>query len=361
MELTSTEVTATRFSGTRYVYNRREVDSFVRRVVTTLRDHERELARVTARMEALEHALDVAHAARTSRSRSSSERRRALDQAIRVAGAPRPPGTTAMTWDGFDQEAWLSWRGAMEAEYESAADLAMASEDARRLRGCALALAGEVEAMAETEAGRLIAAARDEAATEAVRVVGAARQVVLARSDVADGEVDGAEVAAATIIAEAEAEAAKRLASAEEQSIKAAEEAARMLETAEIAAAELTAAAEQEVEALNRRLNQLRTAVGQAEAFLHEVGPAAAAAEAAMAGDLIELEIVGSVTPKDEDDADITTVDLRHDDSVDDGIDTADDHGDEAPPASSEPRPSGFYERRLAGLRERLATNVRDE
>lgn len=377
MELTSEEVAAIRFSGTRYVYNRREVDAFARRVVATLRNHERELSRLTARMAALEHALDVAHAARTSRSRASSERRRALDQAVRVAGAPRPPGTAAMTWEGFDPAGWAEWREAMEAEYVASTNLAMAHEDARRLRGCALALAGEIETLAGTEAARLLAEARDEAADETVRVVGAARETVSVRTDDAARQADArieeaeaeaaeiladaavtvaettarAEIAAAEIASEAEARAAESAARAEAEFVKATEEAAAMLEAAEAAVEGLNTAAQQETDALNRRLAQLRTAVRQAEEHYRELG-SEVAAEAAMVGDLIDLELLGAATVGSDDEA-MPYPDLSDAQRALER-ENSDDTTEQDPSFDEEPREAGFYERRLAGLRERL-------
>jgi len=318
MDLTSQEVAAIRFTGTRYVYNRREVDAFVRRVATTLRDQERELARVTARMAALEHALDVAHAARTSRAKASTERRRALDQAVRVADAPRPTGSAPTEWEGLDTVAWDAWRTTMDAEYASAAQLDMAREDARRMRGCATALAVEIEGAAGAETVGLLAAAElaaEKAATEATTAE----------------ETEATE--AGDDLAAAQAAAAEILNAAEQEAVQATEKAAVTLEKAEAAAQLLTSAAEQEAEALTQRLAQLRTAVRQAEDYYREIAPDAAD-EAAMAADLIDLELNGL------------------DDLVlgDDGADDVD--GD--PALVDGPREPDFYRRRLAGLRERL-------
>ena len=348
MDLTSQEVAAIRFTGTRYVYNRREVDAFVRRVATTLRDQERELARIAARMAALEHALDVAHAARTSRAKASTERRRALDQAIRVAGAPRPPGSTPTAWEGLDTGAWDAWRETMGAEFASAAELDMAREEARRMRGCATALAVEIEGAAGAETVALLAAA--EAAAEAASAESATEGSV-AEATAAD-ETEAAK--ADDDLAAAQAAAAEILNQAEQEAVLATEEAAEMLEKAEVAAQMLTAAAEQEAEALTRRLAQLRTAVRQAEDYYREIAPDAAD-EAAMAADLIDLELNGlDDVAAGEDRAGHVDVVVLDPGAVEaEGAVTMDD-ADGEPALVDGPREPDFYRRRLAGLRERL-------
>lgn len=347
MDLTAAEVAAIRFSGTRYVYNRREVDAFVRRVSTTLRNHERELARIATRMAALEHALDVAHAARTSRAKASSERRRALDQAIRVAGAPRPPGSGPTGWEGLDTGAWEAWRETMEAEYAAADELDMAHEDSRRLRGCAAALAAEIEATAGLEAAGLVADAKD-AVTETSQ-------------DRSEASPPAADDAASEASAEAELAAAEILSAAELEVVRATEEAASMLEAAEIAAHRLTAAAEREADALTLRLAQLRTAVRQAEAYYREVAPESAD-RAALAGDLIDLDLTGllgidesDLVEGSESEADLTksAPDLAE---ATDPSEAGDRNGDDA--SADGPREPDFYRRRLAGLRERLEHTI---
>ena len=344
MDLTSQEVAAIRFTGTRYVYNRREVDAFVRRVATTLRDQERELARIAARMAALEHALDVAHAARTSRAKASTERRRALDQAIRVAGAPRPPGSTPTAWEGLDTGAGDAWRETMDAEFASAAELDMAREEARRMRGCATALAVEIEGAAGAETVALLAAAEaaaEESATEESATEAAAAD-----------EAEGAK--ADNDLAAAQAAAAEILNAAEQEAVQATEEAAAMLEKAEVAAQMLTSAAEQEAEALTRRLAQLRTAVRQAEDYYREIAPDAAD-EAAMAADLIDLELNGlDDVAAGEDRAGHVDLVAPDPGAVEaEGAVTMDDTDGE-PALVDGPREPDFYRRRLAGLRERL-------
>jgi len=346
MDLTSQEAAAIRFTGTRYVYNRREVDAFVRRVATTLRDQERELARITARMAALEHALDVAHAARTSRAKASTERRRALDQAIRVAGAPRPEGGTQAAWEDLDTGAWEAWRTTMDAEYHAAAELDMAREDARRMRGCATALAIEIEGAAGAEAISLLAAAEraDSESSNSGRVA----------EDAAESPATGDDVA------DAQAKAAEILHVAERGAMQATEEATAMLEKAEVAAQLLTAAAEQEAEALRRRLGQLRTAVRQAEDYYREIAPATAD-EAALAGDLIDLDL--NVFGDHDSAGDVATgvglteptVETQATDAV-----ASDDSDGEAAFVDG-PREPDFYRRKLAGLRERLEQTTSPE
>ncbi len=334
MDLTSQEVAAIRFAGTRYVYNRREVDAFVRRVATTLRDQERELARIRARMAALEHALDVAHAARTSRAKASTQRRRALDQAIRVAGAPRPAGSTPTAWEDLNTGAWEAWQATMEAEYHAAAQLDMAREDARRMRGCATALAIEIEGAAGTEAITLLAAAE--------RVAAESSGSSQADEDVAESPAAGDDVA------DARAKAAEILDVAEREAMRATEEATAMLEKAEVAAQLLTAAAQQEAEALNRRLGQLRTAVRQAEDYYREIAPDTAD-KAALAGDLIDLDLNGL--------GDLETAEkvAAKGDSPEPTVEMA-----EATFVDG-PREPDFYRRKLAGLRERLEQTISPE
>jgi cell division septum initiation protein DivIVA len=340
MDLTSEEVAATRFTGTRYVYNRREVDTFVRRVSTTLLDYERELARAAARMAALEHALDVAHTARTSRARASSERRRALDQAIRVAGAPRPPGSTPAAWEDVASGAWEAWRETMEAEYAAAAALAMAREDARRMRGCAAALAVEIEGAAGADAVHLLAAA------ESVAVASGS-----------DDRPEAGAAAAGSEVADAEARATEILEGAEREAALATEEATAVLDKAEVAAQMLTGAAEQEAAALARRLAQLRTAVRQAEDYYREVAPDAAD-RAAMAGDLIDLELSGlegldEFGTGEELPAEVNPVEAAAEESSATEPSEADD-----PALVDAPREPDFYRRRLAGLRQRLEQTI---
>ncbi len=346
MDLTSQEAAAIRFTGTRYVYNRREVDAFVRRVATTLRDQERELARITARMAALEHALDVAHAARTSRSKASTERRRALDQAIRVAGAPRPAGSTPAAWEGLDTGAWEAWRATMDAEYHAAAQLDMAREDARRMRGCATALAVEIEGAAGADAISLLAAA-ERAATES------------SGSTQADEEV-AVSPAAGDDAADAQAKAAEILDAAEREAMLTVEEATAMLEKAELAAQLLTAAAEEEAEALNRRLGQLRTAVRQAEDYYREIAPDTAD-EAALAGDLIDLDLngLGGLATAEEVVAEVDLTEPTVETEAADAIES--DDSDDDSTFVDGPREPDFYRRKLAGLRERLEQTTSPE
>lgn len=346
MDLTSQEAAAIRFTGTRYVYNRREVDAFVRRVATTLRDQERELARIAARMAALEHALDVAHAARTSRAKASTERRRALDQAIRVAGAPRPAGGTETAWEDLDTGAWEAWRATMEAEYHAAAQLDMAREDARRMRGCATALAIEIEGAAGTDAISVLAAA-ERAASESM-------DSEQADEDVAESPAAGDDVA------DAQAKAAEILDVAEREAMQATEEATAMLEKAEVAAQMLTAAAEQEAEALNRRLGQLRTAVRQAEDYYREVAPDTAD-QAALAGDLIDLDLkgFGDVDTAGDVAAGVDVSEPTVESEAEDAVASDDPDGEAA--LVDGPREPDFYRRKLAGLRERLEQTTSPE
>jgi hypothetical protein len=179
----------------------------------------------------------------------------------------------------------------MDAEYAAAAHLDMVHEDARRLHGCAVAYAAEIEATAGLEA------------------------------------------------------------------VQATEEAAAMLEMAEIAAHQLTAAAEQEADALNRRLAQLRTAVRQAEDYYREVAPEAAE-RAALAGDLIDLDLTGlvgfdesEVIEGSESEVDLTESTPEPVEATN-PTEAGEPNGDAA--FVDAPREPDFYRRRLAGLRERL-------
>lgn len=140
MSFTSRDAARIRFRGTRFAYDRAEVDEFHREVVVA--------------MAGYEAALEEAEAKLTRLNRSNRGLVRAgrgeMDQ--RPVGQSAPSSATSLDpLAGFHE-----WRAAKAAELEIAAKLAAAHEEATMLRATTAARAAD-------EIERLTAAARDEA------------------------------------------------------------------------------------------------------------------------------------------------------------------------------------------------------
>jgi DivIVA domain-containing protein len=320
-DLTAAEVRTARFSGTRYVYDRREVDAYLTQVADALDRYEDEMAATSRRLSSLEQALelareraeagpapagDVAAEALADLERRAEQlridalaeaatiRRRAEEEAARVTeqhpvpvAAPSPPPS----------DEGGAWRRLL-AERDAAAELlAAATEEARRATQIAEATTAEHRSAVESER---------EASAEALD------------AEMASRREDALRESAALL------EDARRGGE-------------RIIEEARRSADQLSHAAHREVRALERRVRQVRSSLRDLEGRFRQL-TSSTLAEFSMLGDLIDL-------------------DVRSVDEV------ADDASPSASAADATEGRSerGFYERRLAGLRSRIEANTDDE
>lgn len=290
MELTAGDARNIRFSGTETSYDGTEVEDFRREVVTALETSERRASEAAAHVARLEAMLEDRSAADGTADVDAA--RRARDQAVQLTSRMMAEvlGGKVPTIE----EGMATWQNAVTLKAMAEEELAAAREEARRLRETA---AAEVTALrAATRAGL-----DDEVRTT--------------------------------------------------------------LENATHRATMMTAAAEEEVRRLDRRLSQLRTALRDAEARIRSL-TGDALTELRMLGDLLELETnaldeIESLNPPRD-----RVIDLEEPASV-----AGPTPGDvpESPAVAAaafvrrvrekeedETVGRGFYERRLAGLRERL-------
>lgn len=325
MDVSAHDVRNARFSGTRHVYDRREVDAFLERLGESLARYEKELMVSRRRLESLEHALEVANtaAAFSPRPAAGEEdlarraedlrvdalaeaariRRAAEEEARRISAEARSLAETRVAETGVAETGVAGadvstrrvgdsalWRDGLEAELAAEAFIAGAREDARRM----LQIAEQQVAEGVEEADRDRAAALDELEREVTSVKDAA----------------GRE--ASRLVAEAKVEGD------------------RVVEEARRAALQMTDSAQREVRSMERRVRQIRSSLRDLERRFTSL-TANTLAEFSMLGDFLDLETRESMPEP-----------LQA---------SAEPAGDEA----TESR--GFYERRLAGLRSRLAAH----
>ncbi len=312
MDVSAHDVRNARFSGTRHVYDRREVDEFLERLGASLEQYEQELTISRRKLDSLEHALEVAKAqdvrepesepgaieelerkvedlrvdalaeAARIRREAEEEARRIADEARRLAGSP-DAATPAL-----DDDEPRRWRERLAAEMAADTFVATAREEARRILQITdqqvvegTAAADRDRAAALDEVQREVTSIRDAAGREANRVVGEAR-------------VDGD----------------------------------RIVEEARRAATQMTDAAERDVRSLERRVRQIRSSLRDLERRFSTL-TANTLAEFSMLGDLIDLDVREPLP------------DVLASDAVEPG-------------ETDQTTGQGFYERRLAGLRSRL-------
>jgi cell division septum initiation protein DivIVA len=315
MAISSREAADAHFVNGGEGYNSVQVDTYVARVAATLTAHERDLAEARAEIGRLEHALDLAHVVQSTRdvpaAVSSGE---ALGQALAAAGADvaEPGSDGAAAESELPVEPWdeiARWADERRREETADAEFAATQEEVRRLRGVADALGTEAAvARHGIQAGSSPAA--QEAAETRARLT-----------------IEAAEIAATDLL---------------ESSLL---EAQDLVVAAETSALGITRAAELEARDLNQRTAQLRTALREAGTRFEELA-GGTRTEIKVLEDFIDLEMhsveeLAAVEPKAAD-----TIDLR-------------EEAAETPTVSNEPTADvkeapGFYERRLAGLRERL-------
>ncbi len=312
MDVSAHDVRNARFSGTRHVYDRREVDEFLERLGASLERYEQELTISRRRLDSLEHALEVASApdvralepapGRIEELEQEAEdlrvdalaeaariRRRAEDEAHRITDeARRLAGTAERAAPVSEGDEQRLWREHLTAEIAADTFVATAREEARRMLQIAdqqvvegIAAADRDRAAALDEVQREVTSIKDAASRDASRVAG-------------EAGVEGD----------------------------------RIVEEARRAAAQMTDAAEREVRSLERRVRQIRSSLRDLERRFSTL-TANTLAEFSLLGDLIDLDardqVPDAVAPDPAERGEIE--------------DTAG---------------QGFYERRLAGLRSRL-------
>jgi cell division septum initiation protein DivIVA len=315
MAISAREAADARFATNEDGYDATQVDSYVLRVAQTLAAQERELTETRAEIGRLEHALDLAHVAQSSVAAvETGPSGSALGAALWTAGAdqaeiagPKAPLAPDPTSDPVTVVEL--WSEDLAADHASRLELLVTQEEVRRLRGTANALATEA------------AVARHGT-----------------REGLSPTEQEAAEAEALSILETAEAEAADLL----EASLA---EAQQVIAGAEVAALAVTSTAAAEVKELTQRTAQLRTALRDAGQRFEQLA-ADTRTEIRMLEDFIDLEMErDEASSRPDDGGEATTIDLRS------GVDPS----TLEPATSDEPESSpGFYERRLAGLRERL-------
>ncbi|MGD2051173.1 MAG: hypothetical protein PVI35_01740 [Acidimicrobiia bacterium] len=296
MDLTAGDARTIRFKGSGGSYDGEEVEEFRRRVIAALEEGERLSSDAAARIASLEVALR--ERADTEGAVNVEAARRARDQAVQL--------TSRMMAE------------VLSGKMPSIAEGMEIWQEAVILR-----------AMAEEE----LAAAREESRSRRQTTAEEMAALRAATRDALDAEVEAT------------------------------------LDHAIGRAAAVTAAAEEEVRHLDRRLGQLRTALGDAESRIRSL-TGDALTELRMLGDLLALETgaleeIESLNPAPD-----RVIDLSEPAPAPVGTPESDtapaaqasaDTADTAPGAFArriqdrdDTAGRGFYERRLAGLRERL-------
>ncbi len=295
MGLSSEQARQIQFSGTTTSYDGGEVEQFRRRVIAALEEHEAAMRdRPAPTQEELAEAQRVRHQAVELAERMLRD----------VMGAED------------DQQGGLeAWQDAIILQAAAEEEMAFATEESRRLK-----------AMAEAEADTSRQRQRD--------------QRKQARTDLQN------ELQASRDAADAEAESMRA---------EAKEEATSIVQKAVARAQETQRAAADDAQRIERRLSVLHTALADAEARFRRLASTAA-------NDIGTLEAIMSsaVEPPTREqprpDLHIATVDLTDvalEETAEEDEARA-DSGDESPGMIRRDPDVGFYQRRLAGLRDRL-------
>jgi len=316
MAISAREAADAHFVGNGDGYDVVQVDTYVARVAQTLAEQERALAVARAEIGRLEHALDLAHVVQsTSPSPGLEPTGGVLGQALATAGAdPVESGTATSDEPQPAADPWddiAAWAEALRRRRESDAELLAANEAVRRLRGVADALATEAAIARHGVRAGLSPVAQEAAEIRAGQTV------------------EAAEVEAAGLLDAALAEANE------------------IMMAAEASAVIVTEAAALEAKDLNQRTAQLRTALRDAGTRFEDLA-GSTRTEIKMLEDFIDLEThsvedLEALSPTGDE-----GVDLRGE------APTAGGERPEGDAASDVAAVPGFYERRLAGLRERL-------
>jgi hypothetical protein len=169
MDLSANEAAETHFRGTRYAYDRREVDAFRERVVASLAAYEQALGDAKARIAELE---------------------KAQIPAFRRSGG-RPVGTEPSTPTSDPLEMFERWRAEQQTLAELDAMLDAAREEARMVRSVAVEQAAD-------EIAVLTSQARDEALAVTRRAAQLASETEEAARRRADEIIESVPVPAGT-------------------------------------------------------------------------------------------------------------------------------------------------------------------
>lgn len=387
MDVTAQDVRSAHFSGTRHVYDRREVDSFLIRLADALERYENELGASRRRLRSLEQALESAlHRIEASQhtadgdprppaqslgdtsdelsdlerrafdlktdalAEAASIRRRAEEEATEASGHHRDaaaatdaPPVDEPKQPSFDEtNHWIQ----LLAEREEAASLVDASrEESRRILEIADQIA--VEGVAD--------AARDQEAVASALAVQIEARRVAAEGEAAE-LVERARLEASEIVLKAHEDAteqakrvldeAERLASrtkedgqrdADEALGDARAQSEALLEQARRDGAQATERAQREVRAMERRVRQIRSSLRDAESRFKSL-TTNTMAEFSVLGDVIDLDLEAAET------------------AIEPTAATA--APPESAPRGEDDSSPGFYERRLAGLRSRIEASA---
>lgn len=292
MGISSEEARSLQFSGTAHSYDGSEVEEFRRRVVEALAAYE------------AEPVPGMPAASGSSDDDSLAEAQRIRHQAVQLAERMlrevmgNSPGTT---------EGLQVWQDAAMLRATADEQMTFAREEARRVQAMALAEADEMRARYAQE--------RNEVRAELQRELQASRA--------AAGD---------------EAESIRRQAAAE---------AAGILSSALVEAEERKKEATAEAERIERRLGLLHTVLADAEARFRRLATTAANE----VGTLVALADQDVDQPDADDDVHVASVDL-----TEQALEQAEADDDATPlgPLPGRNPDVGFYQRRLAGLRDRL-------
>lgn len=304
MDISSEEAKSVQFSGTEHSYDAREVEAFRRRVVATLAVYER--ARLQTKRTAAEAGLEDLGAAQRARHQAVQLAERMLRE---VMGA-----------SGDDMEGMTTWQEAAMLRAAAAEEAAFAQEEARRLLATGQAERAEMRSAHEAELRQRRADLQSE---------------MQASRDAADAEV-----------------AAVRA--------KAKEEATEVVHRAVEKADEARKTATAEAHRLERRIAVLHTALADAESRFRRLA-ATAANEVGTMQAIIDEDVAAyteptpPTPPETRPELYVASVDL-----TDEGLaaEAKEETGAEEEQTHSgmvAKNPEvGFYQRRLAGLRDRL-------
>lgn len=386
MDLTAHDVRSAHFSGTRHVYDRREVDGYLIRLADALERYENELGASRRRLRSLEQALESAqHRIETAQhevqrapqaapsvadtsdelrdlqrrafdlktdalAEAASIRRRAEEDAAEMANRIREEAV-ATEGAGPDEadlpslDETTHWIQLLVQREQAASFVDAAREDSKRIREIAEEVA--VEGVAD--------AARDKEAVAAALAVQIEARRVAAENEVAKlvehARIEGSEIVAGAQEAAAEQarrllDETERLASQTRDSAQREAEAAlgdaktkseTLVAQARRDAAQATERAQREVRAMERRVRQIRSSLRDAESRFKSL-TASTTAEFSMLGDVIDLDVEG-------------------------GAEALEPIGETVVPPAPAPADEadsspGFYERRLAGLRSRIEASA---
>lgn len=265
MDVTSEEIRSSRFQGTRHVYDRREVDAFLHRAAATLEIYERKLTVTESHVASLEKALELAQ----SRARSTSAldaRVAELEVALAAAQHKHESAVSELELRGeVDSDSSTHDEAEAQRRLEAADALrAEASLAAEEIQNEARATADATVSAARIEAEEILRTAL-LAQTSILEEVEQKRLDAEARAGTSlDQGANGADADSVTAFTEAEArldEVAARAGAAEARADRAEEELDRLRSELIGRESKENQGTDTEVAALRRQLAQMRTAL----------------------------------------------------------------------------------------------------